>query len=147
MIGRGLPDETQNATPVQMTLTLDNRDGRFSPLNESGLYYPYLDVNAQLRCSIVNQASASGVPYSGYRFWGELSSIPPAWDATGNDIYCQVTVSGPFRRYVQGAKIGLRLAPVLQRPVRGFRPVRSVVRRRWSARRHNWRRCCRRAPP
>ena len=109
VIGRGLPDETQNATPVQMTLTLDNRDGRFSPLNESGLYYPYLDVNAQLRCSIVNQASASGVPYSGYRFWGELSSIPPAWDSTGNDIYCQVTVSGPFRRYVQGAKMGSAL--------------------------------------
>jgi hypothetical protein len=109
VITRGLPDETQSATPMQMTLTLNDRDGRFSPLNPAGLYYPYLTRNVQLRCSIVNQASASGVPYTGYRFWGELSSIPPAWDTTGNDVYCQVVASGPFRRYVQGAAIGSTL--------------------------------------
>ena len=109
VITRGVPDETQRATPVQMTLTLNNRDGRFSPNNPAGAYYPYLTRNVQLRCSVVNQASANGTPYNGYRFWGEVSSWPPRWDPSQSDIYCQITVSGPFRRFVQGAKLGSTL--------------------------------------
>lgn len=109
VINRGLPNETQTVNPSTMTLTLNNRDGRFSVLNSGGAYYPYLTRNVQVRCSVVNQASASGVPYTGYRFWGELSSDPPAWDPTGSDVYCQVTVSGPLQRYVQGAKMGSAL--------------------------------------
>ena len=109
VITRGLPDETQAATPSQVTLTLNNRDGRFSPNNPSGAYYPYLTRNTQLRCSVVNQASAAGVPYSGFRFWGEVSAWPPRWDPTQSDIYCQVVVSGPFRRFVQGAALGSTL--------------------------------------
>lgn len=105
-VQRGLPNETQSATPSSMSLVLNNRDGRFSPNNPNGAYYPYLTRNSQIRVSVVNQASASGITYSGYRFWGELSSLPPSWDLTGTDVYIQVAASGPFRRYVQSAKMG-----------------------------------------
>ncbi len=109
VITRGLPDETQSATPSQMTLTLNNRDGRFSPNNPQGAYYPYLTRNVQMRCSVVNQSSASGVGYSGYRFWGEVSSWPPQWDSSQSDVFSQITVSGVLRRYVQGAALGSAL--------------------------------------
>ena len=51
-------------------------------------------------------SSSTGVTYTGYRFWGEVSTWPPRWDPSQSDIYCQITVSGVLRRYVQGAKIG-----------------------------------------
>lgn len=110
VITRGLSDETQAVQPSQMTLTLDNRDGRFSPNNVSGSYYPYLVRNTQIRCSVQNQASADGNPYSGYRFWGEASSILPRWDSSQSDVYCLVTVGGVLRRYIQAAPIGSTLA-------------------------------------
>ncbi len=108
-ITRGLPDETQAAQPSQCTMTLNNRDGRFSPNNTAGAYYPYLTRNTQLRVSVVNQASSSGVPYSGYRFWGEVSAFPPRWDPSQTDVYCDITVSGVLRRYVQAAPLGSTL--------------------------------------
>lgn len=107
VINRGLPNETQNITPAQVTLTLNNRDGRFSPKNPLGAYYPYLTRNVQLRVSVVFAVSVGGVSvYDGYRFWGEVSTWPPQWDSTGKDVYCQVIAAGPLRRYVQGAKMG-----------------------------------------
>ena len=105
-ITRGRPDETQSATPAQCKLLLANRDGRFSPGNPNGAYYPYLTRNVQLRVS-VNTASATLVQYSGYRFWGEVASWALKWDPSGTDIWAEVTASGPLRRYSQGSgKIG-----------------------------------------
>ena len=107
VITRARPDETQAVTPCQMTLTLNNRDGRFSPKNTAGAYYPYLARNVQLRVSITNQTSSStGVTYTGYRFWGEVSTWPPQWDPSQSDIYCQITASGILRRYQQSKALG-----------------------------------------
>lgn len=108
-VTRGLPDEMQAATPSSFTFTLNNIDGRFSTNNPSGAYYPYLTRNTQVRVSVVNQASSLGTTYTGYRFWGELSKIPPSWDLTGRDVYVNVTAAGPLRRYVQGAAMGSAL--------------------------------------
>jgi hypothetical protein len=95
------PDETQQVQPAQCTLTLANRDGRFSFSNPAGAYWPYLGRNVQLRVSVAT-SSAAGVIYSGYRFWGELSAAVAGWDETGTDVYAKVTASGPLRRYSQG---------------------------------------------
>lgn len=108
VIGRGRPNEATGIQPVSMTMTLNNRDGRFSPKNSSGAYYPFLTRNIQLRLS-VNPTSASGQTYSGYRFWGEVAVWPPSWDPTGKDVYCQIQVSGQIRRLQQGAAIGSAL--------------------------------------
>src|SRR5487761_12061 len=105
-IGRGKPNETSTATPGQITITLNNRDGRFTPKNISGAYYPYIGRNTQLRLSLVNITSSTGSKYTGYRFWGEVSVWPPQWDSTGRDVFCSITVSGVLRRYIQGSNIG-----------------------------------------
>lgn len=108
VIERGRPTETAQIQPAQMTLTLNNQDGRFSPKNTTGAYYPYVGRNTQLRCSI-NTTSSTGTAYSGFRFWGEVSSWPPQWDQTGNDVYCQIQAGGVLRRYIQGSNLGSAL--------------------------------------
>jgi len=96
----GRTDETSQMDTSSLSLTLKNTDGRFSPDNTSGAYYPYIQLNTQIRVS-VNDTSVSGVTYTGYRFWGEVSEWPPQWDVTGRDVYCQVTASGVWRRLSQ----------------------------------------------
>lgn len=46
-----------------------------------------------------------------YRFWGEVSSFPPKWDASTNDAYVPIEAAGILRRLGQGtdpAQTGLR---------------------------------------
>jgi len=107
-IQRGRPNESTTIQPSSMTLTLNNRDGRFSPKNQGGVYFPFLTRNTQLRVSL-NPTSQTGQVYNGYRYWGEVSIWPPSWDVTGNDVYCQITVNGVLRRLQQSSKIGSAL--------------------------------------
>ena len=51
-------DIHEQLTPASMVLTLNNRDGRFTPNYASGQYYPYLQRNVQIRMSI-NGATSS----------------------------------------------------------------------------------------
>lgn len=88
---------------AQMTLVLDNRDGRFTPKLAAGAYYPNITRNVRIRLSVDSQ-SMTAVAYSGYRFWGEVTSWPPKWDPTGRDVYVQVTCSGIWRRISQKNK-------------------------------------------
>jgi hypothetical protein len=92
----GRTDESGSITAGQLTLTLKN-DGRFTPKNSSGAYYPNIVRNAQIRVSISTQ-SKTGSVYSGFRFWGEVSSWPPGYDTSQRDLYVQVTASGIWRR-------------------------------------------------
>jgi hypothetical protein len=98
----GRVDETAGMSACQLTLTLNNRDGRFTPKNTAGAYYPNILRNTQVRVS-VNATSATGVNYSGYRFWGEVSSWPPAWDVSQHDIYVSLTAAGIWRRITQSS--------------------------------------------
>lgn len=103
--GMGRSDWTNQIQAGQMTLTLNNRDGRFTPKNASGTYYPYITRNIQCRLSVNSQSSAL-VRYNGYRFWGEVSEWPPSWDETGRDIYATITASGIWRRISQSTASG-----------------------------------------
>ena len=106
-ITRGRPDESSTVNPSVCTLTLNNRDGRFSSRNPSGPYYGKIGRNAQLRI----RAQDNWVPPYGmaYRFWGEISAWPQGWDPTGADVYVMITASGVLRRFGQGAIIGAAL--------------------------------------
>lgn len=108
VITGGGSDEAAHPTPAKATLTLDNRDGRFSPNYTAGAYYPYLTRNVQLRIS-ATATSVTGNFYSGYRFWGEVARWPPLSDPTGRDVYVQVTANGPLRRIRQGGGRGSAL--------------------------------------
>src|ERR1700756_2595512 len=96
----GRTDESSSMQAGQMTLTLKNTDGRFTPNNASGAYYPYIQLNTRLRLS-VNDQSTTGVTYVGYRFWGEVSEWPPVWDISQRDVSETITVSGIWRRLSQ----------------------------------------------
>lgn len=96
-ISGGSTQEGDTAQPATCRMTLDNRDGRFSPNYTAGAYYPYLKQAVQLRVSI-NETSSSGNTYSGYRFWGEVQHWPPQSDVSGEDIFVQIEASGPLRR-------------------------------------------------
>jgi hypothetical protein len=100
-------DETTQATYNQVTFTLNNQDGRFSPENRIGVLFPFTARNIQCRISVGMDFAASS--YSGYRFWGEVTTWTPQQDATGNDQFCDVLACGVLRRYNQGAKIGSAL--------------------------------------
>jgi hypothetical protein len=103
----GRANESSSMTAAQVTLTLNNRSGRFTPANSSGAYYPFVQLNTQVRIS-VNDASVNGTAYSGYRFWGEVTEWPPEWDESGRDVYAPITASGIWRRLRSGSA---RLTP------------------------------------
>jgi Glycosyl hydrolase family 26 len=96
----GRADWTSTLQAAQLTLTLDNRDGRFTPKNSAGAFYPYIARNVQLRLSVSSQ-SVTGAAYTGYRFCGEVTAWPPKWDPSGRDIYCDITAAGIWERMSQ----------------------------------------------
>lgn len=40
-----------------------------------------------------------------YRFWGEISALPPRWDTTGTDVYVPVEAAGALRRLTPGSSV------------------------------------------
>ncbi len=97
-ISYGQRDEGSKGEQSSCTLSLDNRDGRWSPRNPTGAYYGYLGRNQELRISVPN-----GLGGKSYRFWGEVSSWPVKWDPTGTDVWAEIEAAGPLRRFSQGS--------------------------------------------
>lgn len=52
VITRGYEDENSDVNPATAKMTINNRDGRFSPRNPLGPYYGQLGRNTQLRISV-----------------------------------------------------------------------------------------------
>ncbi|MFG2372548.1 hypothetical protein ACGFY9_13855 [Streptomyces sp. NPDC048504] len=82
---------------AQAQLQLKNGDGRFTPRNPSGAYYGLIGRNTQMRISVPD-----GNGGKDYQIWGEVTSWAPNWDASGNDVWCDVTVNGIMQRLAQG---------------------------------------------
>jgi hypothetical protein len=101
VVTSGRADETTTAQPCQMTLTLNNRDGRFTPRNPYGAYYGYIGLNTEIRLSAPTTVIQEELTY---RFSGEVSEWPPLWDQTGNDVYVQLVASGILRRLNQSSE-------------------------------------------
>ncbi|NGO73291.1 hypothetical protein, partial [Streptomyces boncukensis] len=91
----GRSDESTRLQPAQCDLTLDNRDGRFSPRNPAGAYYGLIGRNTPLR--VWTQQGE----IRRWRFTGELGDLPPRWDSTGTDVYVPVEAAGITRRLGQ----------------------------------------------
>lgn len=96
VITRGAPDETSTMQPQTCALTIDNRDGRFSPRNPLGPYYGQIGRNTPIRVSRLQNGIRR------YRFYGEVPSWPSTWDITGAEVHAPITASGPSRRLFQG---------------------------------------------
>ena len=95
-ISRGRPNESSRVQPQTCSLTLDNRDGRFSPRNPNGPWYQLIGRNTPLRVSRMQ----NGVRR--FRFVGEVPSWPVTWDISGRDVYVPIQAAGMLRRLQQG---------------------------------------------
>jgi hypothetical protein len=96
-ITRGIRDEGSQTEHATAQLQLKNTDGRFSPRNPSGPYYQLIGRNQPLRISVPD-----GMGGKSYRLWGEVSDWAQDWEASGNDVWTDVAVSGILRRLAQG---------------------------------------------
>lgn len=96
-ITRGMRDEGSETDHATLRLTLNNRDGRFSPRNPVGTYFGLIGRNTPIRVSVPN-----GIGGKAYRFWGEVSAWPQLWDPTGTDVWVELEASGILRRLSQG---------------------------------------------
>lgn len=83
----GKQDESTQTDAGQMTLTLDNRDGRFSTDKIDGQYYGLLDVNTPIRLGVqvcsdnFNRTVSSSA-------WGTIdSALSQTWAVSGSATY------------------------------------------------------------
>lgn len=92
-IAVGIRSEGSVADANEARMVVKNRDGRFSPRNTAGAYYPNLKRNTPLRIKVG----------SSVRFLGEVSEFPTRWNENGSDVYVPLVASGILRR-LQHAK-------------------------------------------
>ncbi|MGH9249768.1 MAG: hypothetical protein ACRD0W_09680, partial [Acidimicrobiales bacterium] len=93
-ITRGRADESSQMQTSRCALTLNNRDGRYSPRNPTGPYFQKIGRNTPLRVSVGSDV----------RFVGEVSEWPQQWDKPGVDVWTPIEAAGILRRLGQGAK-------------------------------------------
>jgi hypothetical protein len=93
-ITHGRSDEQSQFAPSRMFLTLDNRDGKYSPRNPLSPLYGMIGRNTPVRCKIDNGSFT--------RFSGEISGLPPRWDPSHADNHIPVEAYGLLRRLGQG---------------------------------------------
>jgi hypothetical protein len=88
-IVRGVPDESAALQPSTLSLSLNNRDGRFSPRNPTGIYYGLIGRNTPIRCSITG-AGALAVFQESANIIGTASVSTP--DTAALDIVGDIDV-------------------------------------------------------
>lgn len=86
----GRSDERSTADANQLTLTLDNSDGRFTPFKTGGAYYPNVKLDRPIR---VKADPVDGVET--VRFLGFVNDWSVDWADT--DGYAKVTISASTR--------------------------------------------------
>src|SRR4051812_19367515 len=72
-IGYGRSDELSVPDPNHLTVTLDNRDGRFTPAKASSPYYPNVKKGKPIRVTVTYNAVAY------VRFVGYIDAWPLVW--------------------------------------------------------------------
>ena len=91
-ITRGRSAEGGQVEPSSCTLTVDNRDGRFSPRNPAGAYFGKIGRNTPIRVRVAADV----------RFVGEVAAWPQKWDPSGSEVHAQLEAAGIMRRLGQG---------------------------------------------
>lgn len=87
-ISRGRGDEFSDAQPASCRVTLDNRDGRFTPGYASGAYYPNVRRYTPIRITVHDEDLDVEVD----RFTGYITTWPVVWPAA-SDTYAAVTIT------------------------------------------------------
>ncbi|HKY57857.1 MAG TPA: hypothetical protein VJL80_07450, partial [Aeromicrobium sp.] len=89
-IARGRGDEFSTPQPSRLSLTLDNRDGRFTPEYASGAYYPNVKKGRPIRVRATWPLGGGGTTH--YRFLGYIDEWPVQWPGGGAEM-STVTIS------------------------------------------------------
>jgi hypothetical protein len=80
-ITRGRQDEFSDIQPSKLTLTLDNRDGRFTPENTASPYYPNVVTGKRIRLGLLRKGNGKQMWPTDPSFEGDVASFP--FGATG----------------------------------------------------------------
>ena len=108
----GVPNESATADPSTCTLTVNNRDGKYSPRNPAGPYYGHLTRNTPLRVLV-----GSGPDNS--RFAGEVSEFPGRWNLPGTDVWTPLVASGVLRRLARANALDSTLVSGIRKIITG----------------------------
>lgn len=92
-IERGRQDNEGQVGPSRLRVTLDNKDGRFTPEYAAGAYYPNVKKGCPIRVR-VRWVVGSGTWYM--RFLGYVDEWPVEWPGGGSS-YSTVTISATSR--------------------------------------------------
>lgn len=92
-IVRGRQDQWSAPQPSRLSLTLDNRDGRFTPENAAGAYYPNVKKGRPIRV----RAKPVGAGAYVDRFVGYIDEWPVEWPGD-TDAMSTVTISATSRQ-------------------------------------------------
>lgn len=106
----GSSGESSQSTPTSIQMTLDNRDGRFTPENPLGAHYPNIRLNTPVRVLI--DGVGSSPPYELAR--GLVDEWPPSWSTGAQDAWVSITASGRFRRWANWDALESMLRRVLE---------------------------------
>jgi hypothetical protein len=91
-ITRGRTAEGGQVEPSSCTVTVNNRDGTYSPRNPSSTYFGKIGRNTPIRVRVT----------ASVRFLGEVAAWPTKWDKPGKDVYVALEAAGMMRRLGQG---------------------------------------------
>lgn len=90
--GRGKQHDLDEAEAGQLTITVDNTSGRFSPWNTSGPYYGLLIPHLWVQIVV----TIPGAPLAYRRFTGMVSAWDPMWDDPFT-VQCQIACYDQIR--------------------------------------------------
>lgn len=113
-IGFGRADERSVADANTLSLTLDNRDGRFTAENPASPYYPNVKVGRPIRVTVTPAGGAASS-----RFVGYVDEWPVEWDGTDSYARAQITATSRL------ARMGLstQLRSVVEEEILNIDPV------------------------
>ena len=102
----GIQNEGGISDASRCDLVVNNADGRFTPRNTSGAYYPYLKRNTPLRVKVGSTV----------RFLGEVSEFPTRWTPGGGSkhVWANLTASGMLRRLQHASSLQSTLTTAIQ---------------------------------
>lgn len=100
----GRQDERSTADANQLTLTLDNSDGRFTAQRTASPYYPNVKVGRPIRVRVTPPGGTASTRYVGF-----VNEWPVEWD--GSDTYAQATITASSRLSRLGSSSSLRSMP------------------------------------
>ena len=117
----GRADEVSTAQPAQMTLTVRNPDGRYTPYNPAGANYPNVRTGTPIRRRISPDSGATWYT----RWQGYVTSWARGSTLSGRHATVTLTASGLRQRLSQNAPI----AGALRRSILGT--TAATLRQYW----------------